>query len=225
MSTDGVREYYDLVGEEYDALRNKRGYLKRVGQRELGFVLRRVPERSSVLEIGPGTGFFTRRLVEKAKDVVAIDISQVMLDVLKERVPADNLTLFRLGIEDLPSLDRYGHFDCVVCMRVLPHVVDPRGALSSIHGALLKGGKAVLDFWGDRSFIRLARGIAGSTQSVFTQYYPYHTMVEMIESAGFEVKASWGWGYPGLGLGLADAIGYRIAKRYAHAVLFNIVKT
>ena len=49
-------------------------------------------------------------------------------------------------------------------------------------------------------------------------------MVEMVESAGFEVKTSWGWGYPGLGFGLADAIAFRIARKYAHAGLFKVTK-
>jgi 2-polyprenyl-3-methyl-5-hydroxy-6-metoxy-1,4-benzoquinol methylase len=224
LPTDSVPEYYDRVGAAYDTLRGKRRYLQRVGQRELEFVLRNVPEKSNILEIGPGTGFFTRHLVEVANDVVALDISQVMLDVLRERIPAKNLTLHQMGVEDLPSLSRYGQFDSVVCMRVLPHVRNVVGALQIIQGALRPGGNALLDLWNAHSFVRLARRVVGSAQHVFTQYYRYERMTDMVEQAGLRVAECWGWGYPGLGLGLGDTIGFVVARKYAHAILFNCVK-
>jgi 2-polyprenyl-3-methyl-5-hydroxy-6-metoxy-1,4-benzoquinol methylase len=219
MSLGDVRDYYNHFGGDYDRLRNLRRYYQWVGHRELEFVLRYVPKGSTVLEIGPGSGFFTQHLVKKAREVVAMDIAPAVLATLKERIPADNLSLFQRGVEDLAGLAGHGQFDCVVCMRVLLHVFDVEGALQNIHSALHPGGNALLDHWNQRSLILLARRLVGSKDNVFARYFVNGQMTELIENVGSAVDHAWGWGYPGF-----DWIGYRIAKKFAHAVIFNLVK-
>jgi len=49
-------------------------------------------EKDTVLEIGPGTGFLTRHLLEKTK-VVAVEIDEKFCELLGKEMPKENLTL------------------------------------------------------------------------------------------------------------------------------------
>jgi len=60
-------------------------------------------ERNSlVIEIGPGTGALTKKLVERFDQVVAIEIDQEMEPILKQKIQAKN---FDLIIEDALTID------------------------------------------------------------------------------------------------------------------------
>lgn len=52
--------------------------------------------QETVLEIGPGLGVLTRELTRAARQVVAVELDERLLDVLQETVgPADNLTVLQ----------------------------------------------------------------------------------------------------------------------------------
>lgn len=55
-----------------------------------------------VLEIGPGTGTLTRLLVQRAKNVIAVEYDAALAQALPNRVPADNLNIIQ---QDILSLD------------------------------------------------------------------------------------------------------------------------
>lgn len=59
-----------------------------------------------VLEIGPGKGVLTRRLVEEAMRVVAVDIDAEAIDAVRASVTADNLELVHADILSLSSIQR-----------------------------------------------------------------------------------------------------------------------
>ncbi len=53
----------------------------------------------SVIEVGPGTGFLTEKLVEKAKKIIAVEYDAGMVRLLKERMAyAKNLTIVHSDI-------------------------------------------------------------------------------------------------------------------------------
>ena len=59
-----------------------------------------------VLEIGPGKGVLTRRLVEEAMRVVAVDIDGEAIAEVRTHVLADNLELVHADILSLSSIER-----------------------------------------------------------------------------------------------------------------------
>ncbi|MEK6958884.1 MAG: rRNA adenine dimethyltransferase family protein [archaeon] len=81
----------------------------------------KVTKKDSVLEIGPGTGFLTKILLENSKSVVAIEHDSVMFDVLtnefKEDIAKKKLILIqadaleidfdKLGVNKIVSLPPY----------------------------------------------------------------------------------------------------------------------
>lgn len=73
-----------------------------------------------VLDAGCGAGPMTLELVQKGADVVACDISQSLLDVAKQRIPAKYHRQITFVAGDMLS-DRFGSFDYVMAMDSLIH--------------------------------------------------------------------------------------------------------
>jgi len=98
-----------------------------------------------VLEIGSGTGNLTRRLVPRDA-YVASDVNPLYLQTLRHLThdrPYLDVTLTDVTRgESFPKIP--GGFDTVVCLNVIEHVDDDRGALENIRGALAPGGQAIV---------------------------------------------------------------------------------
>jgi len=98
-----------------------------------------------VLEIGSGTGNLTRRLVPRGL-YVASDVNPLYLQTLRgltaDRPYLDvTLTDVTQGAS-FPQVE--GGFDTVICLNVIEHVPDDRGALRNIHRVLAPGGRAIV---------------------------------------------------------------------------------
>lgn len=132
-------------------------------------LLRHVPRPCNVaLELGCGTGEFSRRLASVAGTVVAVDVSAEMIRVARSRSTRSPNIEYLVGDMTALPLD-HAAFDCVVSLNTLHHV-DPVQALRAMRAALRPGGTLliadVLDRPGARSLpinllaavVRLARG-------------------------------------------------------------------
>ena len=92
----------------------------------------------SVLELGCGTGYFTRELARTGADIVAIDVSPELLEIARSNCSEPNVryeiqNAYRLSYPDAV-------FDSVVGSSVLHHLeIDP--ALREIYRVLKPGGK------------------------------------------------------------------------------------
>lgn len=107
------------------------------------YLLRRLPARvESALEVGCGSGAFTRRLAARAGGVVALDLSPEMLRVARARSSGWRNIEYRLADVMQASLPA-GGFDCVVSIATLHHL--PLGpALRKMKDALKPGGLLVV---------------------------------------------------------------------------------
>lgn len=93
-----------------------------------------------VLEIGCGTGEFTKRIAQTGADITAIDISPDLLEIARKTIP--NLTVgFRVqNVEKLDFED--GSFDVVIGSSILHHLnLNP--ALKEVYRVLKRGGGIV----------------------------------------------------------------------------------
>jgi len=89
-----------------------------------------------VLEVGPGTGQVTRRLLEIGAKVVAVEPDARLAEFIRERL-SDQVELVEHTLEDaeLPA----GRFDLAVAASSF-HWVDEAAGLASLRGALRPGG-------------------------------------------------------------------------------------
>lgn len=81
---------------------------KKVAEREVNYAY--ISHSDTVLEIGPGQGFLTKLLAEKAKKVVAIELDKNLVNNLKHSIP-DNVELIhgdalKVDFETLPKFNK-----------------------------------------------------------------------------------------------------------------------
>ena len=92
---------------------------------------------SEVLELGCGTGYFTRELVQSGAHIIAIDISPELIEEAKNVIKDPNI---RFKIDNAYEMSfPSGAFDHVIGSSVLHHL-EIREALSEIFRVLKSGG-------------------------------------------------------------------------------------
>jgi ubiquinone/menaquinone biosynthesis C-methylase UbiE len=113
-----------------------------------------------VLEIGPGTGYYTLDLAEWVRpdgQVDVFDIQQEMLDHTMERAAERGLTNLRPTRGDARALP-YGDnsFDAAVLVTVLGEIPDQDAALRELERVLLPGGRLIVgELFGDPHMVTL----------------------------------------------------------------------
>lgn len=101
------------------------------------------------LEIGPGTGFYTRALAQACREVVAVEDATEMADILREKLAAhSNVTVLNNDFRALPTDDK---FEVVMAIGVLDYISEPAAFVDKMCGLATK---AVIfttphrSFWG-----------------------------------------------------------------------------
>lgn len=117
------------------------------------------PLAGRVLELGCGTGRLTRPLSEAASELIALDLSQEMVDACQERCPSA-----RVEQGTLLDLSRFPDrgFDAVVAgFNVLDYLSDQerRGVLAEVHRLLVPGGLLLFSSHNRHFHARLAQAV------------------------------------------------------------------
>lgn len=91
-----------------------------------------------VLEIGCGTGEFTKRIAQTGADITAVDISPDLLEIARETTPNVNVRFHVQNVEKLDFED--GSFDVVIGSSILHHL-NLKPALKEVYRVLkIRGG-------------------------------------------------------------------------------------
>lgn len=166
---------------EYDRLRFGGAGGAWVNERELNLIEELLPPSGRVLDLGAGTGRLSRRLSERAYDVVALDTSAEMLKVTRAAaIPVIQADGFRLPF-------RSGAFDAVVALRVAFHYADLSSLLRGARAVLKPGGRLVFDTyrWTPRALFALDAARWGGKCFV----HPTEKVAEAAARAGLRVSA------------------------------------
>lgn len=98
-----------------------------------------------VLIVGCGCGDETVMIAEKMQStghIVALDRNLEQIDQAKKAVKeaglSDRVSFLNKSIEDLSSED--GEYDLILCRFVIPHLLDPKSAISTLKNRLRCGG-------------------------------------------------------------------------------------
>lgn len=140
---DGSAAFGDDIAAQYEAYYDSRAG-RRIDELERQSVLTvmRGAPRGRLLEIGCGTGHWTRWFASIGFDVVPTDASQEMLAVAR-RLDPDRRYL-HADAQQLPSLDN--EFPTVAAIAVLEFVADAHRAVAEIARVLAPGGLFVGGF-------------------------------------------------------------------------------
>lgn len=112
-----TKQAYDLWASQYDTNNNRTRDLEALALRES---LAKLVFRSC-LEIGCGTGKNTVWLVEKAIRVTAVDLSDEMLALARQKITSDNVSFLQSDIT-APWSFRNRQYDLVTFSLVLEHI-------------------------------------------------------------------------------------------------------
>jgi SAM-dependent methyltransferase len=140
------RRYFDSVADVFAATPPP-DVLKRL-ERVVTLAGLRPGER--VLDVGSGTGVLLPYILKQEPSrVVACDLSQEMLAVLKKRFPQVETALGDITRLDLPA----GSFDCAFLNAVFPNLPEKPAALANLARLLASGGRMVISHPEGREFV------------------------------------------------------------------------
>jgi ubiquinone/menaquinone biosynthesis C-methylase UbiE len=127
------------------------------------------PQCESALEIGCGTGIFTRRMAATTKRVIGLDLSPEMIRLARERSVKHANIEYLLG--DLLELSLPEEsFDCVVSIATLHHLPTEL-ALRKMKSLLAPGGVLVIhDLVADDGFLDMCRSVLAKPVSVALRF-------------------------------------------------------
>ncbi|HEV7239419.1 MAG TPA: glycosyltransferase [Thermoanaerobaculia bacterium] len=146
-------------------------------------IAKHVGER--ILEVGAGIGNMTRVMYGREL-IVATDIELPYLHILGNRFARNpTIRVAKLDLNsdaDCEALKEYG-FDTTVCLNVLEHIEDDRGALRRIYDLLAPGGHLLL-------FVPADQDLYGTMDKQVGHFrrYTLDGLKELIESEGFTVR-------------------------------------
>jgi ubiquinone/menaquinone biosynthesis C-methylase UbiE len=137
-SMNRIREEFDQI-----ALLTEQHSGGRVGETYYDYLMQHVPPRpENALEIGCGSGAFTRLLASRARSVVALDLSAEMIRLAEAHSGGYQNIEYRLGdVMQIPLAT--AEFDCIVSIATLHHL-PLKQALLKMKDALKADGTLVI---------------------------------------------------------------------------------
>jgi ubiquinone/menaquinone biosynthesis C-methylase UbiE len=130
-----IQQAYNNWASQYDTNQNRTRDLEGLALRQTlaGYTF------ENCLEIGCGTGKNTIWLLERARQVTAVDLSEEMLALAKEKIASDHVRFLQADIrEDWNFVE--GLFDLVSFSLVLEHIRDLEPIFAEVTKALKQGG-------------------------------------------------------------------------------------
>jgi glycosyltransferase involved in cell wall biosynthesis len=136
-----------------------------------------------VLEIGAGTGNLTAQLIPRLL-YWATDINPLYLMYLEN--VGRNRPYMRVAFTDAEKAASYPTdqtFDTVICLNVVEHLADDRGALLNIRSVLDVGGRAII-------LVPCGPGLYGTLDEVLghQRRYTRKSLEQLVTSAGFDLE-------------------------------------
>src|SRR5699024_5499610 len=102
------------------------------------FIEKHVPNGSSVLDVGCGSGYSSKKLHEKGYHVTGVDISDEMIQLAKRSSKSTDITFHQADVNSLPFEKET--FDAMVTINVLEWTNIPAHALREMTRALKYDG-------------------------------------------------------------------------------------
>jgi len=132
---------YDKIAQFYiEHVENERSWNNLYERPYMLSVLDELKGRD-VLDVGCGSGFYSFHALKQGARVTAIDVSQLMLDHIKQKAPRGEINLIRADIADgLPFL-KDDTQDYIICSLVLHYIENWEKLVNDCWRVLRKKGK------------------------------------------------------------------------------------
>lgn len=191
-----VREYYDRFAQVYDVKHGVSGAGQAYNFQAYyePFLAKHVPSGARVLELGCGTGFYTRWLVDRGCTVTAMDISPAMIEEARKRSP--QATFVAGDCENpaphLPDHLRSEAFDIILGINTFSYYPNKESALKGYAPLLKHGGRVIfIDMNGDCPLYLIMKWTGKNEMG---QWYPHirqsnsRRLRELASAAGLHIN-------------------------------------
>lgn len=154
-------------------------------------------EGERILDVGTGTGIYLLEAVRFGAQVIGIDISVSMLNVLGKKIKSKKIysqvDLLVADAENLPF--RSNLFDKIICNTVLEFLPNPVQALKEFNRICLLDGKVVMGVLTSTSLWAFKRRVNNLiVEDIWSKarFFSLRTIRKLSDQAGFIVeKARW----------------------------------
>lgn len=131
----------DIAVERLDLEQSNDRLQVALHQQRYDFVLARLRPEDRVLEVGTGTGGFSRMVAERCNEFTGLEFDAGACELTRSRLQGRG-AVFQGDAQAMPFPS--GSFSVVVCLEVLEHLPDYRRAVGEIHRCLRPGGRAMI---------------------------------------------------------------------------------
>lgn len=135
---------YDTIADDYLAHTERADSWNNIYERP--YVLSQLHDlkNKNVLDLGCGSGFYTKYALEMGANVTAIDASQVMIDRLSSLIDSPKLSLFCADATKPLTFLQPQSFDCIICALFIHYIKDWGPLLAELYRMMKKGGKLII---------------------------------------------------------------------------------
>ncbi len=189
MTEDAVQQFYEDAAKVYDDTRFRSSHGAYVDSIQKSAVLELVGNCAGkrILEIGSGTGRFTRELAKRGADVVCVDLSRNMHEHSRLLQPNDSLEYFLMSGLNLGFADE--SFGGCLTVNVMSHVKNCSAFLAEVSRVLKKGGFFVANFPNMSGIYFPIAGFVNFFERslqvpVYSRWYSMRTVYRSIRCAG-----------------------------------------
>ena len=131
--------FYNTIADQLDEVLNRYDMDRRLEVVFDDLLPRQLLEGRRVLDVGCGTGWFSRVAKARGADVVSLDIGIDLLRKTREKCETE-----RVAADACALCFHDGVFDVVLATESIEHTVDPKRALAELHRVVRPGGMLVV---------------------------------------------------------------------------------
>lgn len=155
ISKERLSRQFDRSASTYD---EHATIHKHMAHRILLSLKEQIPDPGKILEIGCGTGYLTQLIIDHYPQamVTAVDISQKMIEMAKEKLVSTSPVQFMVGDAERMDWVKQGPFDLIVSNATLHWLNTPLQSISNCFQALKPDGWLVASTYGPDTFHELS---------------------------------------------------------------------
>ncbi len=147
-----------------------------------------------VIDVGGGSGYMTRCLLEAGYDTVLAEPDETLFDFSREHSASENqsLEIIRVAAEQLDASE-IGLFTNILCLDVLEHIEDDTAALNNLTGLLTSDGRIIIS-------VPAVPYLYGKRDVLYGHYRRYSpaALKQLVTSCGLEIEEFGYWNLLGV---------------------------
>ena len=151
MGTQNLTEYYSRRASEYEAIYHRADPVRQAEQRAIASATQELFHNRRVLEVACGTGFWTEKIADVAREICAVDASAEVLAIAEAKgLPPDRVRFLQADAYALEAVE--GTFDSGLANFWFSHI--PKARLGEFLGGFHRRlGVGAVVFLADNVFV------------------------------------------------------------------------